>query len=160
MFWTTTACKRIPKKLSPIAKSTNPKRCQPPFKKAPARLWAPTAKSRPESLAGHIATPRPRVERATGTAQPPHCCAHNRACFSTSPFVGPFRTRQTWLIMSAHAAEAGIKHSQFAACLWLIGAHGICVPIRINKAGIARLQIRLRGAVARSPQELAPSTGP
>ncbi|WP_253579285.1 HdeA/HdeB family chaperone [Bradyrhizobium japonicum] len=66
-------------KLSPIAKSTNPTGCQPPFKKAPARLWAPTAKSRPESLAGHIATPRPRVERATGTAQPPHCCAHNRA---------------------------------------------------------------------------------
>jgi HdeA/HdeB family len=44
----TTACRRIPKKLSPIAKSTNPTRCQPPFKKAPARLWAPTVASPPE----------------------------------------------------------------------------------------------------------------
>src|SRR6516165_6973166 len=38
MFWTTTACKRIPKRLSLIAKSANPIRCQPPFKKAPARF--------------------------------------------------------------------------------------------------------------------------
>src|SRR5262245_47372670 len=63
MFWTTTACKRIPIKSSPIAKGTNPTHCRPLFKKAPTRLLAPDGGVAAGALAGDIATPRPRVER-------------------------------------------------------------------------------------------------